>query len=171
METSCAAKRESLCHYDVCTLRKQGNRLQVSLMLTQRVSGRVQAEHIASLGSVDVAVSVRERLAFWAKLPERLARLGNRFGPNDQAKIYAAINARIPMVTPDEQRKIQVENARDDERFWDVMRDISASTAEDHKRVIVSSEAKLKQHDRAAGAALRMSRLPGAGSLSRRSGP
>ena len=55
-------------------------------MQAQRVSGKMQSEHIASLGSVDAEVSVRERLAFWAKLPERLARLGNRVGPDDQAQ-------------------------------------------------------------------------------------
>jgi hypothetical protein len=57
------------------------------------------------------------------------------------------------MVTPDQQREIQAENARDDERFWDAMRDINAATVEGHKRVIVSAEAKLKQYERAAGAA------------------
>ena len=86
--------------------RQQGRRLQASLLQTRRVSARMRSEHIASLGSVDVEVSVRERLAFWAKLPERLARLGNRVGSDDQAKVYAALHARIPMVTPDEQRAI-----------------------------------------------------------------
>ena len=80
-------------------------------MQTRRVSGKMQTEHIASFGSVDAEVSVRERLAFWAKLPERFARLGNRVGPDDQAKVYAALHARIPMVTPDEQRAIQEANA------------------------------------------------------------
>ena len=93
-------------------------------MQTRRVSGKMQSEHIASLGSVDAEVSVRERLAFWAKLPERLARLGNRVGPDDQAKVYAALHARIPMVTPDEQRAIQEANAEGDERFWETMRDM-----------------------------------------------
>ena len=97
--------------------RQQGRRLQASLMQTRRVSGKMQTEHIASLGSIDAEVSVRERLAFWAKLPERLARLGNRVGPDDQAKVYAALHARIPMVTPDEQRAIQEANAEGDERF------------------------------------------------------
>jgi hypothetical protein len=83
--------------------RQQGRRLQPSLMQTRRLSGKMRSEHIASLGSVDAEVSVRERLAFWAKLPERLARLGNRVGPDEQAKVYAALHARIPMVTPDEQ--------------------------------------------------------------------
>ena len=86
-------------------------------------------------------VSVRERLAFWAKLPERLARLGNRVGPDEHAKVYAALHARIPMVTPDEQRAIQEANAEDDERFWDAMRDIGASSVEGHKALIARAEA------------------------------
>jgi hypothetical protein len=92
----------------------------------------MQSEHIASLGSVDAEVSVRERLAFWAKLPERLARLGNRVGPDDQAKVYAALHARIPMVTPDEQRAIQEANAEGDERFWGAMRDMRTASVEEH---------------------------------------
>jgi hypothetical protein len=126
--------------------RQQGRRLQASLMQTQRVSGRMQSEHIASLGSVDAEVSVRERLAFWAKLPERLARLANRVGPDDQAKVYAALHARIPMVTPDEQRAIQEANAEDDERFWDAMRDIGASSVEGHKALIARAETKIAEH-------------------------
>jgi hypothetical protein len=51
--------------------RQQGRRLQPSLMQTRRVAGKICNEHIASLGSVDADVSVRERLAFWAKLPNR----------------------------------------------------------------------------------------------------
>ena len=87
-------------------------------MQTRRASGKIRGEHIASLGSVDADASVRERLAFWVKLPERLARLGNRVGAEEHAKTYAAPHARIPMVTPEEQRAIQEENAKDDERFW-----------------------------------------------------
>ena len=60
----------------------------------------MRSEHIAGLGTVDADVSVRERLAFWAELPARLARLGNRVGVEDPAKIYGALHARIPMVTP-----------------------------------------------------------------------
>jgi hypothetical protein len=126
--------------------RLQGRRLQASLMQTQRVSERMRSEHIASLGSVDAEVSVRERLAFWAKLPERLARLANRVGPDDQAKVYAALHARIPMVTPDDQRAIQEANAEDDERFWDAMRDIGASSVEGHKVLIARAETKIAEH-------------------------
>ena len=108
------------------------------------------AEHIGTLGSVDAAVSVRERIAFWAKLPGRLASLGNRVGPDEHAKLYAAIHARIPMVTSDEQRDIQEENAKDEESFWGAMRDINAATAEDRKRLVASADAKLKEHELAA---------------------
>jgi hypothetical protein len=129
--------------------RRQAKRLQISLVQNRRAHGRVQAEHIAALGSVDVALSVRERFAFWAKLPERLARLGNRVGPNDQEKFYAAINARVPLVKPGEQREIQAENAKDDERFWDAMMGISASNIEGHKRIIASSEAVVARETQA----------------------
>ena len=125
--------------------RQQGRRLQPSLMQTRRVAGKVRSEHVASLGSVDADVSVRERLAFWAKLPERLARLGNRVGPDEHAKIYGALHARIPMVTADEQRAIQEENAKDDERFWDTMRDLNVSTVEEHKALVAMAETKIAE--------------------------
>jgi hypothetical protein len=123
-------------------------------MQTRRVSGKMQSEHIASLGSVGLTPSVRERLAFWAMLPERLARLGNRVRPDDQAKVYASLHARIPMVTPDEQRAIQEANAEDDERFWDAMRDIGASSVEEHKALIARAETVIaKEEQRVAQAA------------------
>src|SRR5271156_3178276 len=128
--------------------RQQGNRLQASLMQTRRAAGRMLTEHIASLGSVDAEVSVRERLAFWLKLPDRLARLGNRVGPDEHGKIYGALHARIPMVTPDDQRAVQEENAETDVRISDAVHGASASLLEDggvehlclpddHKRVAV----------------------------------
>ena len=85
-------------------------------------------------------MSVRERLAFWAKLPERFARLGNRVGPDDQAKFYPALHARIPMVTLDEQRAIQEANAEVDERFWETMRDMWTASVEEHKAPISRAE-------------------------------
>ena len=87
-------------------------------------------------------MSVRERLSFWAKLPERLARLGNRVGPEEHGKIYGALHARIPMVTPDDQRAIQEENAKDDERFWDTMHDVNVGMVEGHKALIATAETR-----------------------------
>jgi hypothetical protein len=123
--------------------QQQGRRLQPSLMQTRRVDGKVRSEHIASLGSVDADVSVRARIAFWAKLPERLARLANRVGPDEHGKIYGALHARIPMVTVEEQRAVQQENAKDDERFWETLRDSGAGIVEGHKELIASAEAKI----------------------------
>jgi hypothetical protein len=123
--------------------RQQGRRLQASLMQTRRVAGKMQSEHIASLGTVDADVSVRERIAFWAKLPERLARLGNRVGPDDRDKIIAALGARIPFLTSDDLRAVQEQNAKDDERIWGGIRDLNASGVEQHKSLIVSAEKKI----------------------------
>jgi hypothetical protein len=86
--------------------RRQANRLQASLIETRRAGGKIVAEHIGALGSVDTAVSIRGRFAFWAKLPGRFARLGNRVGLDEHPKLYAALHARIPMVTAEEQRAI-----------------------------------------------------------------
>jgi hypothetical protein len=54
------------------------------------------------------------------------------------------------MVTPDEQRGVQEENAGDDERFWDVMQDMNAASGEGYKGLIASTETKLKESERAA---------------------
>jgi hypothetical protein len=126
--------------------RHQGRRLQPSLMQTRRVDGKVRSEHIASLGSVDVDVSVRERLAFWAKLPGRLARLANRVGVDEHGKIYGALHDRIPMVTPEEQGAVQEENFKDDERFWEALRDSGAGIVEGHKELIAKAEKTIAEH-------------------------
>jgi hypothetical protein len=120
--------------------RQSRNRLQASLIETRRVAGKVRHEHVASLGAVDSPPSIRERLTFWGKLPDRLGRLANRINAGDQAKIYGAVHARIPMVTPDEQRSLQEESAKADERFWSVMRDMNAEAVEGQKGVIDLAE-------------------------------
>jgi hypothetical protein len=48
--------------------RKTANRLQVSILEAHRAGGRVTNEHIASLGSIDLSMSVGSRQAFWANL-------------------------------------------------------------------------------------------------------
>jgi hypothetical protein len=138
--------REELCHYVMFVrFRRQRRRLQASLMQTRRVGGKVQSKHIGALGSVDADASVRSRLAFWAKLPQRLAALGNRLGADDEPKIRGALHSRIPMVTPHEQRAVQAENFKDDERFWDTLRDLTASHIEGHKAQIALAEAKVAE--------------------------
>jgi len=98
--------------------RQTKRRLQVSLVDTRRVDGRVRHEHIASLGSVPVPPSLQDRLTFWRRLHERLSRLSNRVSADIQGKILGDIHARIPMVTPDEIQVAKIEVAEADERSW-----------------------------------------------------
>jgi hypothetical protein len=86
--------------------RRQEDRLQASVVETRRLGGKVVSEHLGGLGSVDADLSVRERLVFWDKLPERFDRIGNWIGPDENAKLRALLQARIPMVTPEEKRSI-----------------------------------------------------------------
>jgi hypothetical protein len=70
----------------------------------------------ASLGSIETPLSVTDRVAFWQRVHERLAKLSNRIDPATHGKIRGDIHSRIRMVTPDEQRGLQLENAEADER-------------------------------------------------------
>jgi len=98
--------------------RQTLKRLQVSLVETRRLEGKVRAEHIASLGSIVVPWTVADRIAFWTRLHERLGRLSNRLDAAKQGEIIGAVYARIPLPTPDEQRALQLENAETDERLF-----------------------------------------------------
>ena len=98
--------------------RQTKTRLQASLVHTRRVDGKVRYEHVAMLGTSRRAASVAERFAFWQRLHDRLARLGNRLDAATQAKLLGAVHARIPMVTPDEVRALQLANAQADVRLW-----------------------------------------------------
>jgi hypothetical protein len=78
------------------------DRLQVSILETRRVGGKVRHEHIASVGSIETPLNVADRVAFWQRVHERLAKLSNRIDPATQGKILGDIDAQIPMVTPGE---------------------------------------------------------------------
>jgi predicted N-formylglutamate amidohydrolase len=56
---------------------------------------------------------------FWQKLHERLAKLSNRVDAAAQGKVLAEVHSRVPMVTADEQRALQLENAEAEARFWE----------------------------------------------------
>jgi hypothetical protein len=120
--------------------RQTAYRLQVSLVENRRVNGKVRYEHVASLGSVEDPPSVAARLAFWKSLHERLARLSNRVGPDMQATIFGKVHQRIPMVTADEQRALQLENAKADEQFWGSMQGMNEDMALGHKAAVAASE-------------------------------
>ena len=120
--------------------RQSQHRLQVSIVQNRRIDGVVKHEHIASLGSIATPPSVADRVAFWQRLHERLAKLSNRVGAEDQGKILTAVHARIPMPTINDQRALQLENAKADAGFWAGLRDMHASTVQDHKGLIATAE-------------------------------
>jgi hypothetical protein len=78
-------------------------------------------------------------------LPDRLARLGNRLDASEQLKIFELVDARIPAVTSDDLRAIRMENAKDDERFSDLMRDLWAAKIEGHRGMIGKAEATIAE--------------------------
>jgi hypothetical protein len=120
--------------------RQTKTRLQASLVRSFRQGGKLCHEHIAMLGTVDVPASVPERLAFWQGLHERMARLGNRIDAATQAKLLGAVHARIPMVVPEEQRALQLANAKADAAFWVTLADMNAGTVAGHDGLIAGAE-------------------------------
>jgi hypothetical protein len=129
------------------------HRLQVSLIETRRVAGKVRHEHVAALGTIEVSPSIADRIAFWSALHQRLAKLANRIDPETHGKILGAIHARIAMPTADEQRALQIENAEADERFWSSVQDMHSATAADHKGLIASAERAVAQGEAEAAEA------------------
>src|SRR5215510_13228510 len=80
--------------------------LAMSLVETGRESGKVRHQHVASLGSIETPLSVAARIEFWRGLHERLDQLSNRPDAETRGKVIGAVHARVPMVTPDEQRAL-----------------------------------------------------------------
>jgi hypothetical protein len=110
--------------------RQTPRRLQVSLIATSRTNGTVRHEHIASLGSVPLAMTTADRMAFWAKLHQCLAALANRVEATQQASIMGVVHARIPMPTQAEQQAELVERAREDVEQWQQIAEMGTEQAE-----------------------------------------
>jgi hypothetical protein len=100
--------------------RKRGGRLHVSLVRAKRVDGKVQSEHVVSLGSVNVE-SGPDRLAFWLGANPRLKRF--RVG----SKIYAALNARVPYTLNEEENEAaNAESFAETRYMWTALSDLTA---------------------------------------------
>ena len=141
--------------------RQTKHRLQLSLVETRRADGKVQHEHVASLGSVKVPLTVQGRLAFWQKLHERLASLSNRVDAATAAKIrdkvadiLGKVHERIAMVTLEEQaaerRALQLANAEADARFWATMQGMNEEQTAGNKGVIAQAERQVAAFQSAA---------------------
>src|SRR4051812_29771780 len=118
--------------------RQSSSRLQASLTETRRINGKVQHEHVASLGSINDPPSVKDRVDFWQRLHERLTQLSNRLDATAQAKVLGEVHARVPMPTIEDIRGLQLQNSEADEKFWASLRDMRQATAEDHKQLLAT---------------------------------
>jgi hypothetical protein len=120
--------------------RTRNSRLLASLIENRRLNGRIKTEHIANLGSCPLEPTVNDRIKFWQQLHERLGRLDNRVDDATKAKVYASIHARIPMVVVDEQQSLRIENAKSEEKFWSILKDLNAHQAEGHSQLAAKAE-------------------------------
>jgi hypothetical protein len=130
--------------------RQTARRLQVSLVETRRSGGQVRHSHVASLGAITVSPSAADRIAFWTKLHQRLATLANRIDGPTHGKILAAVHAQIPMPTPDDQRAVQLENAKADARFWATISDAQADQIAGLKGIAASAAQRAAKAEPAA---------------------
>src|SRR5215472_16399574 len=113
--------------------RQTARRLQASLSVTRRADGRINHEHIASLGSVPLAPSSADRIAFWTKLHQRLDALANRVDAAQRGATLAAVHARIPMPTQAEQQAVLIEHGREDAEQWQQIAEMGTEQAADLK--------------------------------------
>ena len=89
--------------------RQAGHKLQTSLIETRRVDGKVRHEHIAGLGSIILPPSVTERITFWQRLHDRLAKLANRVDPEMHGKVLGAVpRLKSALVQPASLRMAQM---------------------------------------------------------------
>jgi hypothetical protein len=126
--------------------RETRNRLQVSVVETRRVAGKVHHAHLAGLGSIALPLTVEDRLAFWRAVEDRLARLGNRISADDTAKVRGNLFARIPMPSIDEQRAVQLAKAKADADLAGTVRDMHAESVANHQRHVALAEATTAEH-------------------------
>jgi hypothetical protein len=130
--------------------RRTDRRLQISLAAACWANGRPRQEHIASLGSIPLTMAPADRIAFWTRLHQRLDALSNRIDAVQRGAILAAIHARIPMPTPDDQQAVQLEQAQADAKFWQALAEGGAEDIEAHKGLVATAQRDLGASERAA---------------------
>ena len=127
--------------------RQSDRRLQASLTATRRDGGKVRHEHVAGLGSVPIAPTVTDRIAFWTKLHQRLEALSNRIDAVQRGAILTTIHARIPMPTQDDQQTVQLERAQADARFWESLAEMQTSDVEGHKALLATVQRAIAERE------------------------
>jgi hypothetical protein len=131
--------------------RQSDRRLQASLTETRRQGGKVRHEHVAGLGSVPIAPTVADRIAFWTKLHQRLDALSNRVDAAQRGAILTAIHARVPMPTLDDHQAVQLERAQADARFWEMLADGYVEQIEGNKKLLATAQRAIAEHELGSG--------------------
>jgi hypothetical protein len=97
-----------------------GNRLsdthwQAVLVESKRVDGKPRQQHVASIvGFSESQTKIdMQRCYIWKTVDERLKRLSNRITQADRERIEAAVAARVPRPTPEEEKEAARGKARD----------------------------------------------------------
>ena len=84
------------------------------------------------------------------KLHQRLAALANRIDGETHSKVLGSVHARIPMPTQDDQRAIQLENAKEHAQFWEALQDLQVSEIEDRKGALCAMQRSIAEREPAA---------------------
>jgi hypothetical protein len=118
--------------------RLHRRRIQISLVDTRRVEGKVRQEHIASLGSVPPEMTPADRLAFWTQVHPRLARLDNRLDQAALAKIMGELHSKVPMVAIGDPALTagKIEIAEHNAGLWTKVREHTLATVEDQRALV-----------------------------------
>jgi hypothetical protein len=114
--------------------RQVRGRLNVSVVKATRTGARVYQSHIASLGSVAVPPLPADRVRFWISMDQRLARLSNRLGDEAREAILAAVHARIPIPTAEDQEAVRAGGREANAPLFGVLRDKHRALADVYRR-------------------------------------
>lgn len=115
--------------------RQVRGRLSVSIVEATRAGTKIRQSHIASLGSVSLEASAADRCQFWIRLHQRLATLSNRLDAEAREAIMAAINARIPIPTVEDQEAARNAGRDANAALFATLRDRHHDLAEHHRRM------------------------------------
>jgi hypothetical protein len=90
--------------------------------------------HVAGLGSVPLPPSPADRVGFWIKIHQRLATLSNRLDDEMREAILAAIHARIPIPTAEDQEAAKKSGREANAALSAILRDKHRALADVHRR-------------------------------------
>jgi hypothetical protein len=132
--------------------RLHRRRIQISLVDTRRVQGKVRQEHVASLGSVPPDMTPADRLAFWTQVHPRLARLDNRLDQAALAKVMGELHAKVPMVAIGDPGLTagKIEIAEHNAGLWTKVREHTLATVEDQRALVAKLTTKIAESEKLA---------------------